>query len=246
MTFGSFLLANACRRSPLRRRLALGLSAAAHAGLLLAAVLLHVSPPSRRPPPSEPIVLRLPRLGRPPAQRPAAPPPVARPPRRPPRPVAIVQPREQPPPAPELLPEPPPEPAAEEPSNPDDRIDAGPPEPGPSGPPVHDGGSALAVDSDGVLDLRQVARAPAVLAQVKPDYPREARWKRLEGLVVVRVVIGIDGLVDRSRTRVVRSIPELDAAAIAALEQWRFSPAIGHSGQPVRVVIEVPVRFSLR
>ncbi len=108
------------------------------------------------------------------------------------------------------------------------------------------GGSALSVDSDGVLDLRQVARAPAVLAQVKPDYPREARWNRLEGLVVVRVVIGTDGLVDQSRTRVVRSIPELDAAAIAALEQWRFSPAIGHSGQPVRVVIEVPVRFSLR
>jgi periplasmic protein TonB len=217
MTFGSSLLANASRRSPLRRRLALGLSVAAHAGVLLAAVLLHVSPPTRRSSPSEPIVLRLPRLGRPPAQRPVAPPAAARPPRRPPRPVAIVQP-----------------------------LDAGPPEPGPSGPPVHAGGSALSVDSDGVLDLRQVARAPVVLAQVKPDYPREARWKRLEGLVVVRVVIGTDGLVDRSRTRVVRSIPELDAAAIAALEQWRFAPAIGHSGQPVRVVIEVPVRFSLR
>jgi protein TonB len=212
MSFGSSLLANASRRSPLRRRLALGLSAAAHAGVLLAAVLLHVSPPTRRPSPSEPIVLRLPRLGRPLAQRPVAPPPAARPPRRPPRPVAIVQPSEPPPPPPEL-PAPPPEPAA---------------------------------DSDGVLDLRQVARAPAVLAQVKPDYPREARWKHLEGLVVVRVVIGTDGLVDRSRTRVVRSIAELDAAAIAALEQWRFSPAIGHSGQPVRVVIDVPVRFSLR
>jgi protein TonB len=245
MTFGSFLLANASRPSPRRRRLALGLSAAVHTGVLLAAVLLHVSPPTRRPSPSEPIVLRLPRLGRPPAQRPVAPPPAARPPRRPLRPAAIVQPPEQPAPPPEL-PEPPPEPAAEEPSNPDDELAAGPPEPGPGGPPVHVGGSALFVDSDGVLDLRQVARAPVVLAQVKPDYPREARWKRLEGLVVVRVVIGTDGLIDRSRTRVVRSIPELDAAAIAALEQWRFSPAIGHSGQPVRVVIEVPVRFSLR
>jgi protein TonB len=30
------------------------------------------------------------------------------------------------------------------------------------------------------------------------------------------------------------------------LEQWRFSPAIGHAGQPVRVAIDVPVRFSLR
>jgi periplasmic protein TonB len=157
-----------------------------------------------------------------------------------------VQPPETPqPPPPEPL-EAAPEP---EPIESDQALEAGPAEPsvGPPGPPAPiSGRRELPGDSDQALELRDVARAPQVLAQVKPEYPREARWNRLEGMVVVRVVIGTDGRVDRSKTRVVRSVPQLDAAAIAAIEQWRFSPAIGHSGQPVRVIIEVPVRFSLR
>ena len=189
-------------------------------------------------------MLRLPRLGRPPV-KPA--PPAPRPARRPPRPAAIVQPPETPqPPPPELLE---PAPAPEPPVESDQELEPGPAEPsaGSPGPPGPISGTrALPGDSDQALELRDVARAPQVLAQVKPEYPREARWNRLEGMVVVRVVIGTDGRVDRSKTRLVRSIPQLDAAAIAAIEQWRFSPAIGHSGQPVRVIIEVPVRFSLR
>jgi protein TonB len=242
MTFGSFLQANAARRSPLRRRLALLLSVGAHAGVLLAAVLFRASPSSRAPAAPEPIVLRLPRLGRPPSPA-QAPPPAPRPPRRHPRPLAIVQP-------PEVLPPPveaPPEPVPEETAEAVEEVDAGAAEPETTGPAVPAGKPGVVLgSSDGALELRDVARAPTVLEQVKPEYPRQARWDRLEGMVVVRVVIGIDGRVDRSKTRVVRSIPQLDAAAVAAIEQWRFSPAIGHSGQPVRVIIEVPVRFSLR
>jgi protein TonB len=240
MAFGLFLQANTRRQPSLRRRLALLLSLGAHAGVVVAVVLLHLSAPARPAPPPEPIVLRLPRLGRPAVKAP----PTPRPPRRAPRPVAIVQPPETPPPPPEPL-EPAPEPEREPATESDESLAAGP-----AAPPNEPPGEALGIprppDPDQALELKDVARPPQVLAQVKPEYPREARWNRLEGMVVVRVVIGTDGLVDRSKTRVVRSIPALDAAAIAAIEQWRFSPAIGHSGQPVRVIIEVPVRFSLR
>jgi protein TonB len=96
------------------------------------------------------------------------------------------------------------------------------------------------------LELKQVARAPGVLKQVTPNYPRRARSQGIEGLVLVRLIIGIDGRVEPESTRILRSVPELDAAAIAAVTQWRFSPAIGRQGQPVRVIVEIPVQFSLK
>ena len=51
------------------------------------------------------------------------------------------------------------------------------------------------------------------------------------------------------RTRVatdarVRSVPILDVAALTALEQWRYTPAL-LNGVPVRVLMTVTFRFSL-
>ena len=44
--------------------------------------------------------------------------------------------------------------------------------------------------------------------------------------------------------RVLRSIPLLDAAALAALKQWRYTPTL-LNGVPVRVLMTVTFRFSL-
>ncbi len=95
------------------------------------------------------------------------------------------------------------------------------------------------------LSLGQVARPPGVLTQVTPDYPPAARREHIVGLVLLRAVIDREGRVERHEIRVLRSLPQLDAAAIAALLQWRFTPAIGHDGRPVRVVVEIPFEFSL-
>ncbi|MCY1023519.1 energy transducer TonB [Pyxidicoccus sp. MSG2] len=96
------------------------------------------------------------------------------------------------------------------------------------------------------LGLKQVSRPPAVLKQVAPDYPRRARSDGIQGLVVVRIIIGTDGKVEPENTRVIRSVPALDQAAIDAVSRWRFSPALGREGRPVRVIIEIPVEFSLK
>jgi protein TonB len=45
-------------------------------------------------------------------------------------------------------------------------------------------------------------------------------------------------------TRVVRSIPLLDRAAIDAVRQWEFTPTL-LNGVPTRVVMTVTVRFTL-
>jgi periplasmic protein TonB len=107
-------------------------------------------------------------------------------------------------------------------------------------------GGLVGATGGSALDLKQVAQAPRVLQQVKPQYPRRAKADGLEGLVLVRVIIGTDGRVEPEHTRVLRSVPGLDAAAIAAVSQWRFSPAIGHQGRPVRVIVEIPLQFSLK
>lgn len=107
-------------------------------------------------------------------------------------------------------------------------------------------GGLLGATGGAALELKQVARAPEVLAQVKPRYPRRAKADGIEGLVLVRIIIGTDGRVEPEHTRVIRSVPELDAAAISAVSQWRFSPALGRQGRPVRVIVEIPVQFSLK
>ena len=107
-------------------------------------------------------------------------------------------------------------------------------------------GGLLGATGGSALELKQVARAPEVLAQVKPRYPRRAKTDGIQGLVLVRIIIGTDGHVEPGSARIVRSVPELDEAAISAVSQWRFSPALGHHGRPVRVIVEIPVQFSLK
>ncbi|QRK13557.1 TonB family protein [Archangium violaceum] len=107
-------------------------------------------------------------------------------------------------------------------------------------------GGLVGATGGSALDLTQVARPPRVLQQLKPHYPRRAKSDGIEGLVMVRVIIGTDGRIESEHTRVIRSVPELDAAAISAVSQWRFSPAIGKQGRPVRVIVEIPVQFSLK
>lgn len=96
------------------------------------------------------------------------------------------------------------------------------------------------------VGLGQVLRPPSVLKQLTPEYPRRARVDGVQGLVLVRIIVGTDGEVETEHTRIIRSIPMLDSAAIAAVNRWRFSPAIGRHGKPVRVILELPVQFSLK
>jgi periplasmic protein TonB len=239
--FGPYLQAQHARRASPARALAVALSVLAHLGAVFGLVSLRSRATPAPPPQPEPVLLRLPALARPkPAAAPAPDRPTP-PPRRPPRRV-LVQPPETPiPPAVEPEPEPEPEPEEEAADATEGTDEAPAPAAGPPAPAGY-----RAPTGDGPLELKDVARAPVVLEQVKPEYPRDARWQRIEGTVVVRVVVDRQGRVDPARVRVVQSVPALDAAAAAAILRWRFSPAIAHGGQPVPVIIEVPFRFNLR
>jgi periplasmic protein TonB len=89
-----------------------------------------------------------------------------------------------------------------------------------------------------------VDRLPVVNHSVKPTYEELALSARVEGLVLVFLLVGRDGHVRDARVDSERHVPMLDSAALAAARQWRFEPAL-RGGRPVPVWVSVPFRFSL-
>jgi protein TonB len=86
--------------------------------------------------------------------------------------------------------------------------------------------------------------APRLLSEVKPDYTDEARRNRIQGEVVLEIVVRRDGSV--SDVKILRRLGAgLDERAVLAVRAWRFAPATRY-GSPVDVLVEVAVEFKLR
>lgn len=99
---------------------------------------------------------------------------------------------------------------------------------------------------DELLRAEQAATPPAVISRLLPHYPPLARARGIEGLVILEAIVDRRGHVEQDGLKVLRSVPALDAAAVSAFRQWRFRPARNRDGAPVRVVLQVPIRFQLR
>jgi len=84
--------------------------------------------------------------------------------------------------------------------------------------------------------------APALLSRVAPEYPSIAVNAKVEGVVILEAIVDRQGRVEA--VKVLRSVTLLDAAAIAAVRQWRYSPLL-LNGQAERFVLTVSVSFSL-
>ena len=85
---------------------------------------------------------------------------------------------------------------------------------------------------------------PAIQREVKPTYTADALRRRIEGDVVLEVVVLASGAV--GEIQVVRGLGYgLDQAAATAMRQWRFHPA-RRGGLAVDVVVEVAMEFRLR
>ena len=87
------------------------------------------------------------------------------------------------------------------------------------------------------------AEPPVLMGRVEPTYPDLAKRMRLSGEVVLRVIVEADGRV--GAVDVVSGAPAgMTAAAVEAVKKWTYRPA-RVDGQPVAVMKEVRVRFSL-
>ena len=84
--------------------------------------------------------------------------------------------------------------------------------------------------------------APALISRVDPVYPAIAQAAQLEGIVILEATVGETGRVES--VKVLRSIGLLDAAAVEAVKQWRYSP-LRLNDRPTSFVLTVTVQFHL-
>jgi TonB family protein len=85
--------------------------------------------------------------------------------------------------------------------------------------------------------------APRVLYKVDPEYSEEARAAKIDGSVLLDVVIGTDGLAHD--INVVRGIGGgLDQKAVEAVQKWHFKPGT-KDGEAVQVRAKIEVNFKL-
>jgi periplasmic protein TonB len=88
-----------------------------------------------------------------------------------------------------------------------------------------------------------LVQSPRKIVDVRPLYPDIAREARVQGTVVLEAVLDRGGRV--SQLRILESVPLLDAAAIAAVRQWQYTPSTLH-GIPVEVLMTITVTFTLQ
>jgi len=108
------------------------------------------------------------------------------------------------------------------------------------------GGTAVQSEPEwtaGAMRLGSKLPMPKVVKKVNPDYTEEAKAAKIEGDVVVQVRIETDGKIRNAR--VIKSVPKLDAVALAAVKQWEFVPPL-LNGKPVPVLADITVRFTLQ
>lgn len=84
---------------------------------------------------------------------------------------------------------------------------------------------------------------PKLVSKVNPVYPEAARKAGIQGIVLIEATISKTG--DVVAVKVLKSVPELDQAAIDAVKQWKYEPVV-IEGKPVGIVFTVTIKFALQ
>ena len=120
--------------------------------------------------------------------------------------------------------------------------------------PARDHGTAVGVWLEVPFDFHfpkgtdsQATRAsghyepPAVIERTKPVYPEFAKEAQIQGTVLLRARIDVDGAV--TGIEVLQGVVGLNGTAVEAVKHWKFRAAT-MNGRPVIDSIDVPVVFA--
>ncbi len=98
-------------------------------------------------------------------------------------------------------------------------------------------------EEEPIVEFYALSEKPEVRKKIEPTYPELARKAGIEGMVVVKVLIGTKGQVEK--VEIVKSHPMLDDAAITAAKQFLFKPG-KQRDRFVRVWMTIPFTFRLK
>jgi TonB family protein len=105
--------------------------------------------------------------------------------------------------------------------------------------------AVLLIAGVGLLQAQEITHTTPlrVIRTVEAKYTKEALDAKLEGVVILSAVVGVNGIA--SDIQLVRGLGKgLDEKAIEALRQWRFSPATKY-GEPVSTKAQFEIDFRL-
>jgi len=94
--------------------------------------------------------------------------------------------------------------------------------------------------SDGPIFAR-----PRYLINKPPSYPHLARRRGYQGTVILEVLVTKEGRVAKLKVKKPSGYKMLDKAAIKAVKNWLFDPAM-KDGKRVEAWVQVPIRFKLQ
>lgn len=97
-------------------------------------------------------------------------------------------------------------------------------------------------DENMIVPFYALTEKPVEIERVNPVYPSLAQKSKIEGTVVVKVLVGINGNVEK--VEVLKSHPLLDNAAVEAAKQFKFVPG-KQNGKPVKTWVSIPFNFKL-
>ncbi|HET6266237.1 MAG TPA: energy transducer TonB [Acidobacteriota bacterium] len=105
-------------------------------------------------------------------------------------------------------------------------------------------GGGEAVSEEGApMKITAEMERPHRIKIVKPEYSSVAMRSQIQGDVVLQAVISETGVVED--VQIVKPLnPMLDKAAVTAVRQWLYKPAM-FNGRPVRVYLSVTITFRI-
>ncbi len=105
--------------------------------------------------------------------------------------------------------------------------------------------AAPAVKEGDTVEMGPDVVKPEMVTRVQPVYPPVAKTMKVQGTVILSILISETGSV--SEVRVLRPVggsSGLNEAAVAAAKKWKFKPAV-KQGKRVKVWVTYPVSFKL-
>jgi len=97
------------------------------------------------------------------------------------------------------------------------------------------------LSSEATVSYGEEFLPPKLIKEAAPEYPFSALKSKIQGAVVIGFIVGTDGRVNG--TKILKSIPALDGAAVVAVKKWVYEPFLLED-KPRPFALTLSVKFS--